>query len=115
VIAPLLVGLLVWLAAPNRAGSAPRAMIGGYPTALGFFVAFVIVLVTVPVLKIASLVRRWTDEHVYIQPHDHQYDAVIHALAEASESPPTPDAGLWGEFRPFRFDVGTAGNRHDRT
>ena len=84
VAAPLLVGLLVWLAAPKRTGSAPRAMISGYLTALGFFIAFVIVLITVPILKVASVIRRWSDEHVHVQPHDHRYEQVVHALAEAS-------------------------------
>ena len=83
VTSPLLVGLLVWLAAPKRTGSAPRAMISGYLTALGFFIASVIVLITIPILKIASIARRWSDEHVYVQPHDQRYEQVVHALAEA--------------------------------
>ena len=82
--APLLVGLLVWLAAPERASALPIAMLNGYPTSLGFFAAFVITVVTVPILKIASIARRWTDEPVYLQAHEHRYDAVIDSLADAT-------------------------------
>src|SRR6185312_2914646 len=55
----------------------------GYPMALGFFLAFVVTAVTVPMLKIASIVRGWSDEHVYVEPHRGEYDGVLRALAEA--------------------------------
>ncbi|HEX4493795.1 MAG TPA: hypothetical protein VH914_21520 [Acidimicrobiia bacterium] len=85
VAAPLAVGILVHLAAPVRRGSLPRAAVTGYATALGFFAAFVVVAITVPVLKVASIVRRWSDDHVYVQPHDGDYDAVLRELADAVE------------------------------
>jgi hypothetical protein len=83
VAAPLLVGLIIRIAAPRRDASLPGALLRGYPLALGFALAFVTVAVTVPVIKIASLVRRWSDEHVFVQPHDGRYDAVVACLVEA--------------------------------
>jgi hypothetical protein len=83
VLAPIVVGLLVRAATPLRERRILTAMLHGYPVALGFFVAFVITVITVPLLKAASIVRGWSDEHVYVQPHDGEYQAVLHALAEA--------------------------------
>lgn len=85
VAAPVLVGILVHIAAPMRKGGYARAAISGYPTALGFFAAFLVVVVTVPVLKIASIIRRWSDDHVYVQAHEGKYRAVLEQLAEAME------------------------------
>lgn len=82
---PLIVGLLVWLAAPLRRGGVVRAIVSGYLIALGFSIAFVVIVITVPALKIASIIRRWSDEHVYLQPHHGQYDTVVREIAEACE------------------------------
>ncbi|HSN28966.1 MAG TPA: hypothetical protein VLT45_21915 [Kofleriaceae bacterium] len=84
VLTPVLVGILVHIAAPNHKGGLARSAVNGYPIAVGFFAAFVVVAVTVPVIKIAAIVRRWSDEHVYLQPHDGCYEEVIECLAEAS-------------------------------
>ena len=84
VLTPVLVGILVHIAAPITKGGYSRAAVNGYPIALGFFAAFLVVAVTVPVIKIAAIVRRWSDEHVYVQPHEDQYDTVVECLAEAA-------------------------------
>ena len=81
--APLVVGTLVFHASPHRGCSAWRAALHGYPIALGFFVAFVVVVVTVPLVKLASIMRGWSDEHIYVQPHDDAYDRVFRELGEA--------------------------------
>jgi len=83
VLTPVLVGILVHLAAPLKKGGITRSMVNGYPIALGFFCAFLIVVITVPAIKIAAIFRRWSDEHVYLQPHDGAYDEVLACLAEA--------------------------------
>lgn len=82
-IAPLIVGGLTYWAAPATKGGMLRALINGYPLALGFFVAFLITVVTVPVIKLASILRGWADEHVYVQPRAGRYDDVLRELAEA--------------------------------
>lgn len=81
--APLIVGMLVHLAAPRDRAHLAAAVIRGYPIALGFALAFLAVVITVPIIKIASLWRRWSDEHVYVEPHDGAYDAVLECLVVA--------------------------------
>jgi uncharacterized membrane protein YqjE len=83
-VAPLFVGGLTHWAAPSTKGGLLRSLLNGYPLALGFFVAFLITVVTVPLIKIASILRGWADEHVYVQPHNGRYDSVLHELAEAT-------------------------------
>jgi uncharacterized membrane protein YqjE len=82
-LAPLLVGGLTHWAAPSTKGGLVRSLVNGYPLALGFFVAFLLTVVTVPLIKIASIVRGWSDEHVYVQPRVGRYDHVLRELAEA--------------------------------
>jgi uncharacterized membrane protein YqjE len=82
-LAPLIVGGLVHWAAPATKGSAFRSLVNGYPLALGFLVAFLVTVVTVPLVKLASILRGWSDEHVYLQPRADRYDAVLRELAEA--------------------------------
>jgi hypothetical protein len=83
VAAPMGVALLVRAAAPTGKRSVASTIVRGYPMALGFFVGFLAILVTVPIVKVASIARGWSDEHVYVQPHEGQYDAVMRSLAEA--------------------------------
>ncbi|MDB4935881.1 MAG: hypothetical protein JWP87_2853 [Labilithrix sp.] len=82
-LAPLLVGGLTHWAAPSTKGGLVRSLVNGYPLALGFFVAFLFTVVTVPLVKIASILRGWSDEHVYVQPRVGRYDNVLRELAEA--------------------------------
>jgi hypothetical protein len=83
VAAPIGVGLLVRAAAPSRRTGVIGGLLHGYPMALGFFLGLVVIAVTVPIIKLASIVRGWSDEHVYLQAHDGEYDAVLRSLAEA--------------------------------
>ncbi len=82
-LAPLLIGALTHWAAPSSKGGLFRALINGYPLALGFLVAFLITVITVPIVKLASILRGWADEHVYVQARTGRYDAVLRDLAEA--------------------------------
>ena len=82
---PLLVGLIVRIAAPQPNTNPLASVLRGYPIALGFALAFVTVAITVPVIKIMTLVRRWTDEHVYVQAHDGAYEKVLACLVEACQ------------------------------
>jgi len=95
VLAPPLVGLLARYAAPNPRGTALRAMVGGYPLTIGFFLSFVVTAITVPVVKIFSAARGWADTHVYVQPRPGRYRGVIGELAEACGR-----AGLLPEVAP---------------
>jgi hypothetical protein len=81
VLTPLGVGAVVHLVV--RKGRLPGDMLRGYQLALGFSAAFVVVVITVPLVKIASLVRRWSDEHVYVEAREHAYDDVLRCLVDA--------------------------------
>lgn len=83
--APLLVGAITrWVVPARQArGSALRTIVGGYPLTLGYATSFVVTLLTVPALKIATMFRGWSEEHAYVQPREGQYDATLHSLAEA--------------------------------
>ncbi len=82
-VAPLGVGALVRFAAEVPRVSYARALLHGYPLALGFFVAFLLTVVTVPAVKVASMVRGWSDSHVYVQPKTGRYDDVLEELTES--------------------------------
>ncbi len=83
VVTPALVGLVVHTAAPTNRGNPLTSIFRGYPMTLGFFVAFLVVAITVPIVKVASIVRGWSDEHVYVEPRPGEYETVLRDLAEA--------------------------------
>lgn len=103
VTSPLVVGLLVQAAAGHRSKGALRMVLAGYPLTLGFAISFVVTVLTVPALKIASVARRWRDEHVYVQPHPGQYQAALAQLCEACLR-----AGLTPEVRELPWSMALA-------
>ena len=82
---PILVGAVVRWVAPARVqkGGALRTVLAGFPITLGFFCSFLITLVVVPALKLAAMMRGWTDEHVYVQPREGRYREVLRAIEDA--------------------------------
>lgn len=102
VLAPVVVGLLIHAAAPeSRAKSLPITLINGYPLTLGFAISFVVTLITVPLVRLISMTRKWTDEHVFVQPHPGAYQATVKDLFEACEW-----AHLQPEVRPLPGAMG---------
>jgi hypothetical protein len=83
VISAPIVGMLVHWAAPAKKTTLPKAALNGYPLALGFFIAFITTAITVPIVKVVSILRGWAESHVYMQPRAGRYDSVLHELAEA--------------------------------
>jgi hypothetical protein len=104
-LTPAIVGLLVRIAAPTVRVNVWGSIVRGYPLTLGFFLAFVVVAVTVPMVKLLSAARGWTDEHVYVEPRPSDYDCVLRALAEACSR-----AGLLPEITdaPRQMAIATA-------
>jgi hypothetical protein len=94
-LAPPLVGLCVRYAAPHPKGSVVRTVLGGYPLTIGFFVSFIVTAITVPLVKLSSIARGWSDTHVYVQPRPGRYRGVVGELAEACAR-----AGLLAEVAP---------------
>jgi hypothetical protein len=85
VIVPLAVGAITrWITPKDkRRGGVIFTLLGGYVMTVAYFVAFVVTALTVPVVKLLSALHRWDDCHVYVQPKEGRYDAVLDALAEA--------------------------------
>lgn len=87
VVAPIIVGALVRAAVPaKQRRSVWKTLINGYPLALGMAVSFLVTLVTVPLVKVASIVRRWKEEHVFVQPKEGRYGDVVRHLVAACEA-----------------------------
>lgn len=83
VVAPLVVGLHVHAVAGERSRGVGRALLNGYPLALGFAISFVVTVITVPLIKIASAARGWEEAHLPVQPRPGAYEAVLRDLSEA--------------------------------
>lgn len=81
--APLAVGALVHWAAPSKKGGVVRSLVNGYPIALGLFTAFLVTAITVPLVKAHSILKGWSEAHVFVQPRVGAYDKTLADLAEA--------------------------------
>ncbi len=87
-IAPIVVGLLIAWIAPRRKqrGGFLRTVLAGYPLTVGLFLSFLLTFLVVPIVKIISMVRRWEDEHVYLQVQEGAYLQVLQQLSAACQS-----------------------------
>jgi hypothetical protein len=84
--APIVVGVLIHTAAPDsRKKSFFKTVINGYPLTLGFAISFLVTLITVPMIRLISMARGWTDEHLFVQPHPRAYKMAVRDLSEACE------------------------------
>jgi uncharacterized membrane protein YqjE len=88
VLVPPLVGLVTRWVAPskNLRGSALRSALYGYPLTVGYAISCTITAVTVPIVKVGSLLKRWKDEHVFVQPMGNEYPLALAELVRACES-----------------------------
>jgi hypothetical protein len=104
-VLPMVIGLVARSVAPSGAkkGGLLRAMFGGYPLALGFAISCVITAVLVPLVKIGSLARGWSDAHVYVQPKKGRYDAALGEVMRACEA-----AGVSVRAEPVPRSMGAA-------
>lgn len=86
VVFPLVVGGVTrWVAQDERQGSWMRTVLAGFPLALGYAVACIVTALTVPIVKAASALRRWEDQHVFVQPRPGEYVPALRELARAFE------------------------------
>jgi hypothetical protein len=85
VLVPVGVGGITRWITPNEKlhGGVLKTLLGGYSLTIGYFVAFVLTLVTVPVVKVLSTIKGWTDTHVFVQPREGKYLATLEELAAA--------------------------------
>lgn len=96
---PLAVGVAVAAKAPpgQPRESTLKRLMRGFPITLGIAIAFLMMFVTVPFLKIVSILKRWTDVHVTMVTDTrsyHEVSAIVlaslrkHGLPIAPEKPP---------------------------
>jgi hypothetical protein len=87
VTVPLGVGAITrWITPRDKLhGPFVVTLLGGYVMTVGYFVAFVVTAVTVPIVKVLSAIHRWDDCHVYVQPKEGRYFEVLDALVEACD------------------------------
>lgn len=91
VVMPLFIGGITrWVAQDERQGSWIRTVLAGYPLALGYAIACIVTAVTVPIVKAASMLRRWEDQHVFVEPRNGEYLPALCELARAFEAAGTP-------------------------
>jgi len=85
ILAPLVVGLLTWWVTPADKRRAPAWLttLGGFVMVIGYAIAFVVTVITVPIVKLLSVARRWADTHVYMQSKEGHYEATLDMLVEA--------------------------------
>jgi hypothetical protein len=84
VVLPIVVGAITrWVAGSSSRGSRLQGLLTGYPLTVGYAVACLVTAVTVPLVKAASALRGWLDEHVYVQPRDGEYTRALEELAKA--------------------------------
>jgi len=96
VITPVIVGILTRVVSPDlQRKSFVVSVLNGYPLALGYALSFLITLIVVPAIKVATLFRRWEEQHVFVQPKKDRYRDVIQQLCEAEEK-----AGLTPRVQP---------------
>jgi len=87
VAVPLAVGAVTrWITPKEKLhGGLVVTLLGGYAVTVGYFIAFVVTAITVPIIKAMSAVRKWDDCHVYVQPKEGRYEEVLEALVKACE------------------------------
>lgn len=90
-IIPPIVGLVTrWLTpSANIRGGVWRAALVGYPITVGYALSCLLTAVIVPLVKVASALRRWEDEHAFVQPRDGHYMLALEELQHACR-----DAGV---------------------
>ncbi len=90
VIIPLAVGGVTRWVAPSPKQSPAKTLLSGYPLTLGYATACLITAVTVPLVKLGSVVRKWHDEHVFVQPREGRYADALRELVAACDAAEAP-------------------------
>jgi hypothetical protein len=85
---PMVVGLVVAAKAPPGTEREPfvKRVLRGFPLTLGLAAAFAVMFVTVPALRIVSVLRGWSDEHVPLITQGDQYREASDAIERLIEA-----------------------------
>jgi hypothetical protein len=65
------------------AGARVKAVLKGYPFTLGLALTLVLMTVFAPIMKLQTLLRRWTSQHVPVLVEAEDYEAVVAQVQEA--------------------------------
>jgi hypothetical protein len=87
VLAPLLVGAITRWVSPHdtKPRSKLKTILAGYPITIGYAISFLITLFVVPALKVGTVMKRWTDQHLFVEAEPARYHDVLRAVREACE------------------------------
>ena len=88
VLLPALIGVVSILMLerekrPHGAGAVTKAVLRGYPYTIGLALTLAMMTIFAPVLKIRTLIKRWTSEHVPVIVTPRDYDTVVDAIDDA--------------------------------
>ena len=83
---------------PRRSGPLARAILKGYPFTLGLALTLVVMTVFAPLLKLRTLARRWTMQHVAVIIKPEDYPDVVSDVQRALRA-----GGLEMEPRPANW------------
>jgi hypothetical protein len=95
IVLPLITGTVTRWVAPLPSSSMAKTILSSYSLTVGYAVACVVTAMTVPLVKLASAIRGWSDEHVFVQPRAGEYDQALEELALACAA-----ANLPGRIEP---------------
>ena len=68
---------------PRGAGAIIKAVLKGYPYTVGLAITLVMMTVFAPIMKVRTLARRWTAEHVPVLVESSTYNEVVGAIQRA--------------------------------
>ena len=68
---------------PRGTAAIAKAVVRGYPYAIGLAVTLVMMTVAAPIIKLRTLIKRWTSEHVPVLVEPEDYAEVVEATQRA--------------------------------
>lgn len=88
ILVPMVVGLAVAAKAPPGTEREPfvKRLLRGFPLTVALAAAFAVMFVTVPALRIASVLRGWSDEHVPLITEGDEYREAAEAIEALIET-----------------------------
>jgi hypothetical protein len=91
VILPAVVGVVSLLmvdpaSRPHGIGGKTKTILKGYPYTLGLALTLIVMTVLAPIIKVRTLVRRWTSEHVPVVIEADDYLKVVGEIEKALQA-----------------------------
>jgi hypothetical protein len=71
---------------PRGAGAIAKALLKGYPYTVGLAMTLVLMTLFAPIIKVRTLAKRWTSEHVPVLVEPEDYEQVVGATRRALDA-----------------------------